>query len=144
MKISGVAIALADVYESQGDFQRAYEVYADSFALLQTAKAENKLNGTERLRAVGIAARLGTMAQQLQKPPQEEERWLSWGAEEVLRLVKEESIMDAPIEGPSDDTHVTLADLQLPEWVSVTDLGAPLEQLAGFYARNGKLEYVFR
>jgi len=34
-----------------------------------------------------------------------------------------------------------LADLDLPEWVTKTDICAPLEALGAFYARQGKVEY---
>jgi len=62
---------------------------------------------------------------------------LTWSVEEVLRLAK-----DIGSSGPgrsSEENHLVLSDLELPKWVSVTDIGAPLETLGAFYARTGKL-----
>ncbi|KAF9019543.1 hypothetical protein BDZ89DRAFT_1164619 [Hymenopellis radicata] len=58
--------------------------------------------------------------------------------EEVLRLVKEAN--DGEIDPDVD--NLILAELDLPPWASSTDVGAPLEALARFYRRIGKMNYA--
>ncbi|KAK0474213.1 hypothetical protein IW261DRAFT_1499438 [Armillaria novae-zelandiae] len=141
LKISGIAVALSEALESQNEKEKAYEVYADCLTRMQ--EVITTLSGPERLRAVAIAGKLGEVAEELQKPADEEEKWLSWGVEEVLRLVKDANagIID-PREDITSDNQVTLAELELPPWVDKTDVGAPLEVLAAFYARIGKVEFA--
>ncbi|KAK0494479.1 hypothetical protein EDD18DRAFT_1038976, partial [Armillaria luteobubalina] len=141
LKISGIAVALSEALESQNEKQKAYEVYADCLTRMQ--EVITTFSGPERLRAVAIAGKLGEVAEELQKPADEEEKWLSWGVEEVLRLVKDASagIID-PREDITSDNQVTLVELELPPWVDKTDVGAPLEVLAAFYARIGKVEFA--
>lgn len=93
------------------------------------------------MRGVAVACKLGEMANMYQLAEEEEERWLVWAVEELLRVVQDQR-GETPV---TRDTHgsgseSTLADLELPGWVSRTDLGAPIEALATFYARSGKLE----
>jgi hypothetical protein len=83
----------------------------------------------------------------------EEEKWLTWSVERLLEIVQEHGV--ALRSGPSEngteergqenqaeEVRLVLADLDLPEWVTKTDLGAPLEALGAFYARQGKVESV--
>ena len=77
--------------------------------------------------------------------PAEEEKWLVWGVEEILRIVQDSQTksdvgVSEKINGSSDESRMVLAELELPGWVTTTDLGAPLEALGAFYARSGNLE----
>jgi len=70
--------------------------------------------------------------------PAEEEKWLVWGVEEILRIVQDSQTKSDV--GMLDESRMVLAELELPGWVTTTDLGAPLEALGAFYARSGNLE----
>ena len=78
------------------------------------------------------------MADTYQLGEEEEERWLTWSVEEVLKLVKDVGSVNPG--GNTEENYLILADLELPKWVSVTDIGAPLETLGAFYARTGRLK----
>ena len=114
------------------------------------ANAASPLSGPERLRAVALASKLGEMAETYQLPVAEEERWLTYAVEELLRLIRDETARGQPgivVEGEGseerkDGTPLMLAELEMPPWVTKTDVGAPLEALGRFYAREGNVEYV--
>ncbi len=133
LKLSGVAVALADVFEQDGQLEQAYNLYQEVLKIMQDATS---LTGNERLRAVAIAGKIGEHAETLKKPQAEEEKYLQWAVEEVLRLVKEANAGEID----PDVDQLVLAELDLPPWASSTDVGAPLEALAGFYRRIGKIE----
>ena len=148
LKLSGLAIALASVIEDDDRPQPAYEVYVDALARIQSAK--EPLTGRERLRAVALASKLGEMAETYQLPVAEEERWLTWAVEELLHIVRDEGgnrkLAVESTEGKEgqegQEEPLMLAELDLPPWVTKTDLGAPLEALGRFYSREGNVEYV--
>ena len=135
LKLSGIAITLSEVLEEDGQPKKAYETYVTSLEHLKQHWAS--LTGEERLRAISIGQKLGEMADTYQLGDEEEERWLTWSVEEVLKLAKDNG-SPRPDE-KSQDSHMVLSELELPKWVSVTDIGAPLEALGAFYARSGKL-----
>jgi hypothetical protein len=113
----------------------------------------------ERMRAVALAAKLGAMAEEYALPAVQEEAHLVFAVEEMLRVVKalpSTSPTASPLEAlarlvsprveegakdaKEDEGSVVLAELELPGWVSTTDVGAPLEALSAFYARVGRVE----
>ncbi|KAJ4464927.1 hypothetical protein J3R30DRAFT_3317628 [Lentinula aciculospora] len=143
LKLTGIALAFADVLELSNKHQRAYAVYLHAWELLQLDEAKPTLSGPERLRAVAIAAKLGELAKKLKRPKTEEEKWLVWGVEELLRVVKGSSKDDPS--GNEDYRHqgsFNLPMLALPSWISKTDIGAPLEALGSFYAEAGRLDFA--
>ncbi|KAF9003197.1 hypothetical protein BDZ89DRAFT_1240601 [Hymenopellis radicata] len=131
LKLSGVGIALADVFELDGELEQAYNLYQEVFKMMQDATG---LTGNERLCVVAIADKIGEHAETLNKPQAEEEKHLQ-AVEEVLRLVEEAN--DGEIDPDVD--NLVLADLDLPPWASLLDVGAPLEALAGFHRRIGHI-----
>ncbi|KAJ4467742.1 hypothetical protein C8J55DRAFT_438603 [Lentinula edodes] len=143
LKLTGMALAFADVLELSNKPQRAYEVYVYALELLQQDDVKARLTGPERLRAVAISSKLGELAKDLKKHKSEEEKWLVWSVEELLRIVKSPSKDDA---GENVDyTHqgsFNLPLLALPSWISKTDIGAPLEALGSFYAEAGRLDFA--
>ena len=149
LKLSGIAIALASTLEEAERPEPAYEVYSDALSRLRAANAASPLSGPERLRAVALASKLGEMAETYQLPVAEEERWLTYAVEELLRLIRDETAKgQIAVEGDSaawtrkDETPLMLAELEMPPWVTKTDVGAPLEALGRFYAREGNVECV--
>ncbi|KAH9915762.1 hypothetical protein B0H21DRAFT_326380 [Amylocystis lapponica] len=141
LKLSGIAIALAEVLEAEGKPQPAYDVYAAAHAALQAAPARSP---AERMRGVALAARLGEMAETYQQPPEEEERWLTCAVEELLRVLRDQRAAEGlrVDGGGAADAPVVLAELELPSWVSRTDVGAPLEALGRFYSRQENVQYA--
>ncbi|KAI0732716.1 hypothetical protein C8Q72DRAFT_816637 [Fomitopsis betulina] len=146
LKLSGIAIALASTLEDAERPEAAYEVYSDALTHLRAANAASPLSGPERLRAVAIASKLGEMAEAYQLPVAEEERWLTYAVEELMRLLRDETAKGTlVVEGDSelvDKTPLMLAELEMPPWVTKTDVGSPLEALGRFYAREGNVEYA--
>ncbi|CAE7169575.1 unnamed protein product [Rhizoctonia solani] len=144
LKVSGIAIALAAMLEKQNDFRGANEVYARAFAdILRASPPAHTpvLSGPERMRAIGLSVKLGEIAARFGQT-EEEERYLVFGAEEVLRMVKE--VSGALLPAGDDDASQGGArqDLTLPDWVSHTDAGSVLERLAEFYSRTGRPDYA--
>ncbi|KAH9039188.1 hypothetical protein EDB84DRAFT_1477997 [Lactarius hengduanensis] len=135
LKLSGIAITLSEVLEEDGQPKKAYETYVNALEHLKQHWAV--LTGEERLRAISMGQKLGEIADTYQLGDEEEERWLTWTVEEVLKLAKDNG--SPRLGGKSEDSHLVLSDLELPKWVRVTDIGAPLEALGAFYARTGKL-----
>ena len=135
LKLSGIAITLCEVLEQDNKPREAYEGYIA--ALEHLRKNWSALTSEERLRAISLGQRLGEMADTYQLGEAEEERWLTWSVEEVLKPAKD--IGSSEPRGNSDEGNLVLSDLELPKWVTVTDIGAPLETLGAFYARTGRL-----
>ncbi|ETW78062.1 hypothetical protein HETIRDRAFT_325616 [Heterobasidion irregulare TC 32-1] len=142
LKISGIAATLGDVLESNNRPKAAYDVYVAALAHLQAHSAE--LSGEERLRGVALAHKLGEMAYTYQVGEEEEERWLSWAVEEMVRVTKNlgEAAGAGSVGLDGEEPKVILAELELPRWMSVADVGAPVEALGAFYARMGNIEYA--
>ncbi|KAI0052142.1 hypothetical protein FA95DRAFT_1553815 [Auriscalpium vulgare] len=141
LKLSGISVLLGEVLESNGRPKSAYEAYSECLAHLQSNWSA--LAGQEKMRAVAIAHKLGEMADTYQQGEEEEERWLTWAVEEVLRISKDASDSSQSADKmPGEDGKIVLAELELPKWVSTTDVGAPLEALGTFYAKVGKLDFA--
>lgn len=142
LKLSGIAIALAGVLEAADKPKEAYEAYT---AALQELQGAQGLSGKERLRAVAVAHKLGEMAEAYQRPEDEEERWLVYAVEEVLRALRDEGVdtqLATPTHGADQELKTVAAELELPKWVAKTDVVAPLTALGAFYNRTGKQECV--
>ena len=89
LKLSGIAIALAEVLESSNRPSEAYETYSAALAQLRASQATGKLSGKERMRAVALAHKLGEMAEVYQRGAEEAEGFLTFAVEEVLRVIKD-------------------------------------------------------
>ena len=143
LKLSGIAIALAGVLEDNNKPREAYETYGAALAEVRDAQGTS---GKERLRAVAIAHKLGEMAETYQQPAEEEERWLVYAVEELLRTLRDENVntqLAVPTHDDADKEHeAVIAELELPKWVQKTDVSAPLQALGAFYNRTGKQECV--
>ncbi|KAF8761368.1 Tpr protein [Rhizoctonia solani] len=144
LKISGIAIALAAVLEKQNDLRGANEVYTRAFADILRAPPPAPapvLSGPERMRVVSLSLKLGEIAAKFGQL-EEEEKYLVFGTEEILRMMKEAS---GALPSPGNENvneGGPQQDLVLPSWVSHTDAGAVLERLAEFYSRTGRSDYA--
>ncbi|KAJ2919874.1 hypothetical protein MD484_g568, partial [Candolleomyces efflorescens] len=152
LKTTGIGIALAGVYENNGKLAKAYQILEQCLNLLQqgldpTSNLRTDLSPEERMRAVSIAYKLGELAQTLNKPKDEEEKWLVYSVETVLK-----DVMQAPLVAQAvvtDDAKKSqevargiVDELKLPSWVLKHDLAAPFEALGSFYSRTGKVSYA--
>ena len=140
LKLSGIAIVLAEVLESSNRPNESYETYSAALAQLRAAQEQAPLSGRERMRAVALAHKLGEMAETQQRDPEEAEHFLTFAVEEVLRVLKDQAGKGKGKEegGEDGETVTMLAELDLPWWVSKVDVAAPLEALGKFYAREDK------
>lgn len=142
LKTSGIAICLAGVLEEDRKLEEAYKVYEDALLQLQhvmDAKPQ-ELKGQEKMRAVALSHKLGEMAHDMHKPQEEEEKWLVWSVETILK-----SVLQAPAGNQADqngsrhDIQVMVEELALPSWVVQQDIAAPFEALGSFYSRTGNI-----
>ncbi|CAE6447394.1 unnamed protein product [Rhizoctonia solani] len=145
LKVSGIAIALAAVLEKQNNLRGANEIYARAFAdILRVPPPPAPtpaLSGPERMRAISLSMKLGEIAAKFGQT-EEEEKYLVFGTEEILRMMKEVSGA-LPSPGNENENHGgPQQDLVLPSWVSYTDAGSVLERLAEFYSRTGRSDYA--
>lgn len=161
LKISGVAIALAEVLEADKKPHEAYDVYAEVLQLARpsisdpiplyekmpersTSQTPTTFSTIERKCTVAIALKLGEMAEEFNLPAADEEKWLNYAVSEVMRILQEDhSNAGSP---PKESEKGTGDDLELPmpSWVSLskTEMATPMERLASFYRRQGKYEHV--
>ncbi|KAG1736112.1 uncharacterized protein EDB91DRAFT_537334 [Suillus paluster] len=101
------------------------------------------LSDEERLRRVALAYKLGQLSSE--RDVDEEEKWLIWAVEEVLRLSglgTKNADSDTNTKAHSNSGSSALEELDPPAWMSKTDLGAPLEALGALYAKKGRIEYA--
>jgi hypothetical protein len=147
LKTTGIAIALGSLLESTGRSDQAYDVYADALSHIQEAGSNTPLSVEEQLRGVTLACKLAEMTSTLGRGDDEEEKWLSWAVQVILKNIM---VMDPAKTERGDSEEPSYAGqilgvnfiLGLPEWVSATDLAAPFEALGTLYARTGRSEYV--
>ncbi|KAF6745038.1 hypothetical protein DFP72DRAFT_1051606 [Ephemerocybe angulata] len=112
LKISGIAISIAGVLEADGKAENAYHIYQE--ALQQ----------------------LGKLAHALWKPKEEEEKWLVYSVESVLKDAMGSSEADfEPKEGAAQLKEM-METLRTPRWAVNHDIAAPFEALGAFYSRE--------
>ncbi|KAJ2925252.1 hypothetical protein H1R20_g11828, partial [Candolleomyces eurysporus] len=152
LKTTGIGIALAGVYENNGKSEQAYQILKQSLDLLQdgihtASNLRRDLSPEERMRAVSIAYKLGELAQTLNKPKEEEEKWLVYSVETVLKDVMKAPVAAEVVVTDKDMKRQEIArgiveELKLPSWVLKHDLAAPFEALGSFYSRTGKVSHA--
>ncbi|EKM77321.1 hypothetical protein AGABI1DRAFT_115251 [Agaricus bisporus var. burnettii JB137-S8] len=143
LKTSGIAICLGEVLEADNKQSEAYDVYVDALKRIQDAGIKD-LSGPEKMRAVSLAYKLGELCDVLEKPKEEQEKWLTFGVEtliqNVLKVIPATNGQGTPQE--EADSHNIITELGLPDWVSTVDVAAPFEALGTFYSKAGKLDYA--
>jgi hypothetical protein len=144
LKLTGILITLAEVMELNGKAHEAYELmgnYIDNLPPLDEEATYNEWSGAERMRLAAMAHKLGLMAETYSRPQKEEEKWLTWAVERTLkdiRHVNENSDRLTSGSGASQPLH----ELELPDWVTRSDLLALLESLGEFHAKTDKTRYA--
>lgn len=212
LKVTGIWISLASMFEDSNQIDKAYNAYNEGFKMCLTDTATQSVEGRpgqERARAVAMSQKLGELALKIadlgpdsaaaaqakaraqsgtpaervlkgmgrQDEKQQSvtgvdegdeipepipfetrkaaanaaEKHLVWSVEELLRLTvpsevqRQAAEVSASAGGTTDSSSpssVSLAELDLPPWVTQTDLLSSLESLGAFYARAGKTEYA--
>ncbi|TDL22769.1 hypothetical protein BD410DRAFT_839470 [Rickenella mellea] len=200
LKVSGIAIKLAEVLEANGAPDAAYTVYAEALKLLQNVRAADPavtasknlwyssplpdnlealersmdsfsqegntethhleaqsevvehdrltyLSTNERVRSIALAQKLGEMAYEYGQPQEEEEKWLSYAAEEVFRILADMNLLVRRNGDEDHDVAVSMdegndTELVLPPWAMKANLAAPIEALGSFYVRQDKPNYA--
>lgn len=107
------------------------------------------MDGPTRLKAIGIAQKLGDLYHSIRKDEQAE-RYYLWSVEQLLKtheeierrgggqLSDEERLQNAR---DQETVRQQFNFDKLPKWMTKTDLGASLEALGGFYASRGIYSY---
>lgn len=149
LKTSGVAITLAGVLEDAHQMDLAYRIYKEGFLHMINGSTEvegslstallNPLSVAERIRAVSMTHKLGELSQELHKPFDEEEKWLVWSVEALLKSVLQGSHSSSKFAGSVSNMSDMAEELQLPSWVMLHDFASPFEALGSFYARTGNI-----
>ncbi|KIJ15948.1 hypothetical protein PAXINDRAFT_180535 [Paxillus involutus ATCC 200175] len=160
LKLSGIAAVLAEVapeQQAKAVLQRVWDkggtfksptLSADGSETSpaadpnQVSWASYSLTDEECLRRVAVACKLAELCSERSE---EEEKWLVWGVEEVLRLAGAQTKATGGVRADDPDASsrpVVLAELELPPWMRKVDLGAPLAALGALYARKGNVEYA--
>ena len=137
LKLSGIVAILGEVLEADGRPEQAYEIFVAGLSHLQSHWPE--LTGKERLRGVALAHKVGEMTETYQLGKDEEEKWLTWAAQEALRITKGDSNVK---EENGESVSMMLTELDLPKWVNIVDIAAPIEALGAFYAKMQNTECV--
>src|ERR1700683_1273586 len=118
LKLSGIAITLASVLETDNRPRAAWDVYVRALSLPQPSispspssqndvpastkplqppqEDERQLTPQETLRQVSIAHKLGEMAEMYNFGEDEEEKWLTWAVERLLGIVRESGVALPP------------------------------------------------
>ncbi|KAL4071463.1 hypothetical protein V8B97DRAFT_476544 [Scleroderma yunnanense] len=149
LKLSGIAAVLAEVAQKR----KAKELLEDVWN--KAAGSSLSGHGTptdswasytptdeERLRRVSIACKLAELSSDRD---QDEEKWLVWAVEEVVRLAGfgvQHTNPTASSLQESPQSQLVLVELELPPWMRKDDLGAPLAALGNLYAKKGNIEYA--
>lgn len=148
LKTSGVAVVLGEVFEADGKFAEAYDVYSAAHKLFETmlessnsdslSKAQKAdvrpgqsaaPSNAERMRAVALALKLGEMAATFSFPSDmdessetAEEDWLGLAVRDVLQILADDR-MKTVGRGVEEDIDKSKksegGDLQLPRWCSL-------------------------
>jgi len=135
LKLTGVAITLAGVLEDAGLKEHAYFTYQRGLLHMVNRASESpeSLTLPDKIRGLSIAYKLGELANTLQRPLAEEEKWLTLCVEALLGIMPE-GAAHRKVE------QKTFEELELPSWAMLNDFSAPFEALGSFYARTGKHE----
>lgn len=111
--------------------------YLDNLPSLDEETTYDQWSGAERMRLVAMAHKLGLMAEMYSRPQKEEEKWLTWAVERTLKDIRHANeTSDRSTQGPS--ASQPLHELDLPDWVTRSDLLVLLESLGEFHSRTNK------
>lgn len=131
-KTSGIAISLGGVIEAQKRPQDALQVYDQAFKNVSKAMDTAKRDQALMMRGVALAQKVGQLASDLPGAEYQKlaEKRMSWAVTKLLKTVAQHQ----------DQQGDRSNGLDLPEFVTRTDLGASMEDLGMFYLARGNKE----
>lgn len=138
--VTGLHISLAQVLELS---ERVRDAQVELSSALSYLLSIPHKSPSETHRCIALSVKLGDMSYKMRDTTAE--NYYEWALEEMFRVSrvekerKEQVKREAP-EKSDDNTQLSLMthQLNLPKWVSVSDLGACLERLAAIYAEQGQ------
>ena len=95
------------------------------------------LTPPERMRAAALSHKLGSLASELKKPEEEEEKWLTWSVNAIMMAVMEVPAGSQKIERRAKKLHIMGGDMRLPSWARDHDIAAPFQALGKFHSDRG-------
>ncbi|GAA5840608.1 hypothetical protein JCM5353_002084 [Sporobolomyces roseus] len=165
IRLSGIAVRWAGMWEQQGELGKAIEVYDLGFIPIAEVvhDGEGSASVGEIKRGAGLAMKLGDLWVTLGasevgvrggEAQKEAERYYTWSVEELMRLslteeqkgkVKEK--MQAQESGLPREEKLKEGreeeeeeGMKLPGWVGQVELVAAFERLGDLYSRQGRIE----
>ncbi|GAA5911444.1 uncharacterized protein JCM6883_005759 [Sporobolomyces salmoneus] len=166
IKLSGIAVRWGGMWESQGQLDKAIQVYDTGFQPIADHISSVSASGggpSYELvkRGAGIALKLGdlwtllgTSNPSLMREAQSEaERYYTWSVQELMRLslspeqkekvrqeMENQSNPQLPKEVEQSKESEEEKGLELPGWMGEVELVAAFERLGDLYSRQGKIE----
>lgn len=149
--VTGILIQYGTLLEKEGRAREARDVLSNCIGYLLNMKPEDitsqiqnielsntELTGSDRLKILGIAQKLGDLSTEL-KDDKAAEKWYSWSVEQMFKS----TVSKADGSGVEIDAKDKLFNAEnMPKWLTHTDVGASMEALAAFYAERGNYEYA--
>jgi tetratricopeptide (TPR) repeat protein len=149
--VSGIMIQYGTLLENQGKPREARDILTNCIGLILHINKEHaadliknvelsnmELEGSDRIKSLGIAQKLGDLSVQL-KDDASAEKWYSWSVEQMFKST-------IPKMNESDielDAKEKLFNAEnMPKWLTKTDVGAAMEALAAFYAERRNYEFA--
>lgn len=147
--VSGIMIQYGTLLEQQGQPREARDILTNCISLILHINKEDaanlvnnvdlahmELEEEDRIKALGIAQKLGDLSVQL-KDDAAAEKWYSWSVEQMFKSTIPKA------NGMELDAKEKLFNSEnMPKWLTKTDVGASMEALAAFYAERRKYEFA--
>ncbi|KAG9022972.1 hypothetical protein FS837_006062 [Tulasnella sp. UAMH 9824] len=155
IKISDIALSLADVLESAGDLPRAYSIYGTAFSHLinglpSSSESKTAFEADQQRRAIGIALKMAELGEHIlhERAPgrvpecanygpadeAEVKEKIDWALTEALGL-RSASVHLWETGKKQNDT------LNLPGWVKKVNRISTVRRVEEYYSRKGEIEY---
>ncbi|TIA92865.1 hypothetical protein E3P99_00423 [Wallemia hederae] len=138
--LTGVQIACATLLSLSERPSDAHHELADALSYLLSGDV--KKGDAETHRCIALAVKLGDMAYRARERSQAEQ-YYEWALAEMFRVSraeKERKENDKEHTKGDEQLNLMTHQLNLPKWVSVSDLGGTLERLAALYSEQGRPE----
>ncbi|TIC03062.1 hypothetical protein E3Q17_01052 [Wallemia mellicola] len=131
--LTGLQISLSNVYELANTPQNALAVLQDALSSLLALESPSS---SEQHRSIALSQKMGDLCLRFGQQDAAE-KYYEWGIEQMLKIgLKMDK--NSEIKRATDGEVILVHELELPNWVSKSDLGASLERLAGLFAERGR------
>ncbi len=158
LKLTGISVTLSSLLETQGQLAQSYRVLADALAFLDARMAEvaGRPGSEDRIRAIGLSQKLGSLALILSRRNGDEydqvaENHLSRALNEMMAMavIAEPSgraagestrVAGRDFNFEGDDADASQETADLPGKLTRKRMGKTMETLADLYAKRGQFE----